>query len=78
MARKSEYQTMAETLLAAKGAEALAVARRRYYASRRRNDAAGCQTWLRVADAIRLASQAAAPAADPPPPEPSRGRAIAS
>jgi hypothetical protein len=55
MPRKSEVQIMAETLLATKGAAALAVARRRFYASRRRRDERACYIWLRVADAIRLA-----------------------
>jgi hypothetical protein len=55
MARKSEVEIMAETLLATKGAAALTVARRRFYASRRRHDERACYVWLRVADAIRLA-----------------------
>jgi hypothetical protein len=77
MARKSDYQIMADTLLAAKGAEALATARRRYYASRRRNDEAGCHTWLRVADAIRTAQPADASSTAPQPLEPRRRRALA-
>ena len=67
MTPKTEVQIMVETLLATKGDAALTVARRRFYASRRRRDEKACAIWLRVADAIRLA----APRADAEAPAPS-------
>ena len=61
MSPKSEVEVMAETLLATKGDAALAVARRRFYASRKRQDEKACYIWLRVADTIRRARQPAPP-----------------